>query len=68
MQSFDQALLNLAKNKVIAPEDAVRYATYPNELALHMQGINDASNRAWASVEMGALDRPLQTSQDWMEK
>jgi twitching motility protein PilT len=68
MQSFDQALLNLTRNKVIAPEDAVRFATYPNELALHMQGINDASNRAWASVELGALDRPLQTSQDWMEK
>ncbi len=68
MQSFDQALLNLTRNKIIAPEDAVRFATYPNELALHMQGINDASNRAWASVELGALDRPLQTSQDWMEK
>ncbi len=68
MQSFDQALLNLAKNKVIAAEDAVRFATHPNELALHMQGINDSSNRAWASVELGALDRPLHKSQEWMEK
>ncbi|MEO6463316.1 MAG: PilT/PilU family type 4a pilus ATPase [Candidatus Eisenbacteria bacterium] len=68
MQSFDQALLNLARNEVISPEDAVRYATHPNELALHMQGINDASNRAWASVELGALDRPLQSSKEWMEK
>ena len=68
MQSFDQALLNLTINKVIAAEDAIRYATHPNELALHMQGINDASNRAWASVELGALDRPLATNTDWMEK
>jgi twitching motility protein PilT len=68
MQSFDQALLNLTRNQVISAEDAVRFATHPNELALHMQGINDASNRAWASVELGALDRPLQTSTDWMEK
>ncbi len=68
MQSFDQALLNLARNNVIAPEDAVRFATHPNELALHMQGISDASNRAWASVELGALDKPLQSSTDWMEK
>jgi twitching motility protein PilT len=68
MQSFDQALLNLTINKVIAPEDAVRFATHPNELALHMQGINDASNRAWASVELGALDKPLQSSAEWIEK
>ncbi|MND08836.1 hypothetical protein D3C83_317430 [compost metagenome] len=55
-------------NGVIAPADAVRFATHPNELALHMQGINDSSNRAWASVELGALDRPLQTNQDWVER
>ena len=68
MQSFDQALMNLTKNKVISPEDAVRFATHPNELALHMQGINDASNRVWASVELGALDRPLQSSHDWIDR
>ncbi|MEP7027918.1 MAG: type IV pilus twitching motility protein PilT [Candidatus Eisenbacteria bacterium] len=57
MQSFDQALANLVRQQVITPQDAVRFATYPNELKLHLSGINDASNRAWASVEMGALDQ-----------
>ncbi len=56
MQSFDQALANLVRKQVIAAEEAVRFATYPNELKLHLSGINDASNRAWASVEMGALE------------
>ncbi len=56
MQSFDQALANFVRKQVITPEDAVRFATYPNELKLHLSGINDASNRAWASVQMGALD------------
>ena len=41
---------------MISQEDAIRFATYPNELKLHLSGINDASNRAWASVEMGALE------------
>jgi twitching motility protein PilT len=68
MQSFDQALANLIKGGIVAPEDGIKYATYPNELALHLQGINDASNRAWASVEMGALDRPPDTRPEWMEK
>ena len=68
MQSFDQALASLVRSKTIATEDAIRYATYPNELALHLQGINDSSNRAWASVELGALDRRPETAVDWMEK
>jgi hypothetical protein len=57
MQSFDQALANLVRQQVISADDAIRHATYPNELKLHLSGINDASNRAWASVQMGALDR-----------
>jgi twitching motility protein PilT len=71
MQSFDQALANLVRQQVVSPEDAVRHATYPNELKLHLSGINDASNRAWASVEMGALDHKPQASSagpDWMDR
>ena len=57
MQSFDQALANHVRTGMITPEDAIRFATHPNELKLHLSGINDSSNRAWASVELGALDR-----------
>jgi hypothetical protein len=45
---------------MITPDEAIRYATHPNELKLHLSGINDSSNRAWASVEMGALERKEQ--------
>jgi twitching motility protein PilT len=55
MQSFDQALARLVEQDIIAVDDAVRYATSPNELKLHFSGINDASNRAWKSVELGAI-------------
>ena len=68
MQSFDQALANLVRQKVVAPEDAIRFATHPNELALHLQGIQDSSNRAFSAVEMGALERAVTPGlPDWME-
>jgi len=69
MQSFDQALANLVRQQVVSPEDAVHHASHPNELKLHLSGINDASNRAWASVEMGALDRKKHAaSPDWTDR
>jgi twitching motility protein PilT len=68
MQSFDQALASLVKGGVVSAEDGIRYATHPNELALHLQGINDASNRAWASLEMAALDKPPDVNQNWIER
>ena len=68
MQSFDQALASLVKGGIVAAADGIRYATHPNELALHLQGINDASNRAWASVEMAALDSPPETKPEWLER
>ncbi len=55
MQSFDQALADLVRQQVISAEDAIKNASRPNELKLHLSGINDASNRAWASVELGAI-------------
>jgi len=67
----------VGEQQVISAEHAIRYATYPNELKLHLSGINDASNRAWASVEMGALSRNVggepQTTQGggvpaWMDR
>ena len=68
MQSFDQALANLVRQKRIAPEDAVRFATYPNELMLHLQGIQDSSNRTFSAVEMDALEKAVTPGlPDWME-
>jgi twitching motility protein PilT len=62
MQSFDQALADLVRRLVISADDAIRFATRPNELKLHLSGINDASNRAWASVSMGGLNQPTDRS------
>ncbi len=68
MQSFDQALAHLVHRGVVAPEDALRFATHPNELALHLQGIQDSSNRTFSSVELNALEKAVTPGLvNWME-
>jgi twitching motility protein PilT len=59
MQSFDQALASLASRGIITTEEAVRNATKPHELALHMQGFSGAANRVFAPTELSALDRKI---------
>ena len=69
MQSFDQALATLVHEGTVAQEDAIRHATYPNELAMHLQGIGESSNRIWSSVELGALDPGLpRAKHEWIER
>jgi twitching motility protein PilT len=48
MQSFDQALAALAARGEISTEEAIRNATRPNELALHIQGFSAAGSRDWS--------------------
>ena len=69
MQSFDQALANLVHQGVVAVEDAMRFATRPNELALHFQGIEDASDRAFTAVELTALQKSTKPgTPNWIER
>lgn len=69
MQSFDQALARLVHQGVVAVEDAMHFATRPNELGLHFQGIEDASDRAFTAVELTALNRATKPGNpDWIER
>src|SRR4029078_1666901 len=51
MQSFDQSLMRLLRDRVIAEDEALRHCTNPNEFQLHLKGINASSDRTWAAVE-----------------
>jgi len=51
MQSFDQSLMRLLRDGVIAEDEALRHCTNPNEFQLHLKGINASSDRTWAAVE-----------------
>ena len=44
-QTFDQSLFDLWKRKLISTEDALRYATRPDDLKLRMQGITSGELR-----------------------
>jgi twitching motility protein PilT len=56
MQSFDQALVNLVRNGSVTPENAVRFASQPNEVALHLQGVAGLSSRVWSPADLPAAD------------
>jgi len=47
MQSFDQSLMNWYQKDVISYENALFYATSPNEFALRVQGVGSASDTSW---------------------
>ena len=50
MQSFDQSLMNWYKQGVISYENALYYATNPNEFALRIQGVANASDTTWDNI------------------
>lgn len=47
MQSFDQSLMSWYTKHVISYENALFYATNPNELALRVQGVAGSSDTSW---------------------
>lgn len=68
-QSFDQALLGLFQQGYISEEDTVRYATSPNEVKLHLQGVSGSSDRAFSAAELPKAEEIDDiTLPDWMEK
>ncbi len=68
MQSFDQALVHLVESGTITKENAIRFATQPNEVALHLQGFAGASNRVWSPAELSAIDHPTETEPQWLDR
>jgi len=47
MQSFDQSLMSWYSRGIISYENALFFATNPNELALRVQGVAGSSDTSW---------------------
>jgi len=47
MQTFDQSLMSLYKDKLISLEEALRQASNPDDLALRVRGISSTSDLKW---------------------
>jgi twitching motility protein PilT len=70
MQSFDQALAALVARGEISTDEAIRNATRPHELALHIQGFSGAGSRGWGpnTVAEASEKTPPPPDQNWFEK
>ncbi len=53
MQTFDQALMDLVKRKVISYEEAVRQSSNPDDFKLKFSGIDSTSDGSWGDFERG---------------
>ncbi len=51
MQSFDQSLMSWYSKGVISYENALFYASNPNEFALRVQGVAGSSDNSWNDFE-----------------
>ncbi|HUU03629.1 MAG TPA: type IV pilus twitching motility protein PilT [Myxococcota bacterium] len=53
MQTFDQSLMALLKEKLITYEEALRQCTNPDDFALRVSGISGTSDSSWDGFERG---------------
>ena len=51
MQTFDQSLMSLYKDKLISLEEALRQASNPDDLALRLRGISSTSDLKWEDFD-----------------
>jgi twitching motility protein PilT len=47
MQTFDQSLAGLCREKLISYEEALRWCSNPDDFALKMQGVQSTGDLAW---------------------
>lgn len=57
MQTFDQSLMSLLKNKHITYEEALKYATNPADFALKVEGVSSTSDLHWDDFEKGGEEK-----------
>jgi len=50
MQTFDQSIMKLHRAGMISYEEAMNYATNPDDFDLRVRGITGASDRGWSEV------------------
>lgn len=53
MQTFDQALMDLVKRKVISYDEALRQSSNPDDFKLKFSGIDSTSDASWGDFERG---------------
>lgn len=53
MQTFDQALMDLVKRKVISYDEALRQSSNPDDFKLKFSGIDSTSDGSWGDFERG---------------
>src|SRR6185312_2113132 len=53
MQTFDQSLMMLFKQNIIAYEEALRQCSNPDDFALRVSGISGTSDSTWDDFERG---------------
>ena len=62
MQTFDQSVMALFRNGMVAEEDALRHCSNPSEFQLHLRGIQATSDRRWQPVDRGVLEHNTKPS------
>ncbi|MEE8580294.1 MAG: type IV pilus twitching motility protein PilT [Myxococcota bacterium] len=51
MQTFDQSLMNLVKNKLVTYEEAIKHVSNADDFALRFRGIGSTSDSSWDDFE-----------------
>ncbi len=51
MQSFDQSLMQLVKQKLVTYEEALKHVSNPDDFALRFRGIGSTSDGTWEDFE-----------------
>ena len=51
MQTFDQSLMGLLKNKTISFEEALRQCSNPDDFKLKMSGVSSTSDLSWDAFD-----------------
>jgi len=62
MQTFDQSVMALFRNGMIAEDDALKHCSNPSEFQLHLRGIQATSDRRWQPVDRGVLEHNTKPS------
>ena len=66
MQSFDQSLMFLLREKLITYEEALKHCTNPDDFALRIKGILATSDTSWDDFE--GLDREKEKEKEAEKK
>jgi twitching motility protein PilT len=51
MQTFDQALMGLLKDKLISFEEALRQCSNPDDFKLKIAGVSSTSDLSWDAFD-----------------